>query len=196
MPRKKRRFSEFNDGLPIYLESLEKSRRLSNGQRLTIESDNAFLNNNFFTNPDDKEQYQKIFVSIDQSTYGIAQNIIKNIAEFSVGVWIECPNSNCNCKDMSFLNKDCLNSSGIQCIVCQEHAYFQWCYIHNKPFAISDLFASNTFCVGCWKTACKASILQCKNCNASRCPKCMLDSNLCAGCSNHKKSNKVLSCEL
>ena len=67
-------------------------------------------------------------------------------------------------------------------------SYYQWCFVHNKPFTIKDLNAQDAFCYGCWKTACMKSILQCLDCCTWTCTNCMTINNLCKICDTIKIS--------
>ena len=187
---KKRRFSDFNSGLPVFRQDLamRKKRKLSNQETLIINSANdPWLNNAYFTNTEDKQQYQQLFVSIDKSqiisNVNVPKDVVKNIAEFSVGEWLKCPNKQCN-NNISFLSKDSLDLQGVQCLYCEKKAYYQWCSIHNQSFTIDDLYTSGTFCVGCWKTACHKSMVDCTECCSWRCIKCMGENNICLDCKN------------
>ena len=161
-------------------EPPSKRRRLMNNDPPA----NSWTNNNIFDHTEDQKQFDKIFNAIDSSQLiinnDIPHQVVHNISEFANHCsWITC--YNCN-EDISFIEQDKEEVSGIECPRCSEMVYWHWCAVCEHGHECTAQTRPGPHCDDCELTVCPALITKCLECDISICQICNTNFDKCWDC--------------
>lgn len=131
----------------------------------------------------DAKQYKMIFDSIQKSTLyknsNIPDDIVGEMAEFSVGTWMECYSWRCH-ELISISGENIESKTSIQCLKCGTKQWHHICDIHQNSFIVP--VAKALICVDCGARVCKSSFVTCVICGDVVCINCVSDNTMCVEC--------------